>query len=57
MIAYLEGQLVDQQPTHIVVEVNGVGYFVQIPLSSYKQFPSSERGVKYPASRKNADIK
>jgi Holliday junction DNA helicase RuvA len=46
MIAYLEGKLVEEKPTHIVVEIDGVGYFVQIPLSSYKKFPAAERGVR-----------
>lgn len=35
MIAYLEGTLVQKTPTHLVVDVNGVGYLVRIPLSSY----------------------
>jgi Holliday junction DNA helicase RuvA len=46
MIAYLEGQLVEENPTHIVIENNGVGYFVHIPLSSYKKFPTSALGVR-----------
>ena len=46
MIAYLEGKLVEEKPTHIVVEINGVGYFVQIPLSSYKKFPDARGGKK-----------
>ena len=35
MIAYLEGTLVQKTTTHLVVDVNGVGYLVHIPLSSY----------------------
>jgi Holliday junction DNA helicase RuvA len=35
MIAYLEGKLVEKNPTNIVIDVNGVGYWVNIPLSSY----------------------
>jgi Holliday junction DNA helicase RuvA len=46
MITYLAGKLVEEKPTHIVIENNGVGYFVQIPLSSYKKFLSVEKGVK-----------
>lgn len=46
MISYLEGKLVEESPTHIVVENNGVGYFVQIPLSSYKKFPPTSDGIK-----------
>ncbi|HIE03884.1 MAG TPA: Holliday junction branch migration protein RuvA [Candidatus Latescibacteria bacterium] len=35
MIAYLSGKLAQKGPTHLVVDVGGVGYFVHIPLSSY----------------------
>lgn len=36
MIAFVEGRLVEKQPTHIVVEVGGIGLAVSIPLSSYR---------------------
>ena len=35
MIAYLEGKLVEKNPTHLILDVNGIGYSVRIPLSSY----------------------
>lgn len=35
MIVFLEGELVEKQPTHAVVNVNGIGYEISIPLSSY----------------------
>ena len=35
MIAYLEGKLAVNSPTHLVVDVAGVGFFVHIPMSSY----------------------
>lgn len=35
MFAYLEGRLAVKAPTHIILDVNGVGYEVHIPLSSY----------------------
>jgi Holliday junction DNA helicase RuvA len=46
MITYLEGKLVEEEPTHIVVENDGVGYFVHIPVSSYKKFPNASNGIK-----------
>jgi len=46
MITYLEGHLVEEKPTYIVVENHGVGYFIRIPLSSYKKFPPSQDGVR-----------
>lgn len=39
MIAFLAGQLVEALPTHVVVDVNGVGYEVFIPLSSFDKLP------------------
>jgi Holliday junction DNA helicase RuvA len=35
MIASLKGTLIQKQPTSIIVEVQGVGYEVRIPLSTY----------------------
>lgn len=37
MFAYLEGRLVVKTPTYVILDVNGVGYEVHIPLSSYKR--------------------
>lgn len=39
MIAYLKGQLIKSAPDHVVIEVNGIGYRVFIPLSSYENLP------------------
>lgn len=35
MIWFLEGVLAHKSPTHLVIDVGGVGYSVHIPLSSY----------------------
>lgn len=44
MITFLEGVVDDKQPTHVVMNVGGVGYEVVIPLSSYDRLPAvSER--------------
>ncbi len=39
MIAFLEGLLVEKDPTRIVLNVGGVGYEVFIALSSYDRLP------------------
>ena len=39
MIAYLKGQLIHKSPEHAVVDVNGVGYKVFTPLSTYYSLP------------------
>jgi len=43
MITFLEGVLVESLPTQIVVDVQGVGYQVFIPLSSYDRLPEVGR--------------
>ena len=40
MITFLNGKLVTALPTQAVVDVNGVGYEVFIPLSSYDKLPA-----------------
>jgi Holliday junction DNA helicase RuvA len=37
LIAYLEGRLIEKNPTHLILDVSGVGYSVNIPVSSYSQ--------------------
>lgn len=40
MITFLEGRIEEKQPTHVVVNVGGIGYEVIIPLSSYDRLPA-----------------
>ncbi len=40
MITFLEGILIEAYPTHVVLNVHGVGYHVSIPLSSYDRLPA-----------------
>ena len=46
MITFLQGKLVEALPTQVVVNVNGVGYEVLIPLSSFDKLPASGGDVK-----------
>jgi holliday junction DNA helicase RuvA len=46
MIAFLHGKLVDALPTRVTLNVNGVGYEVLIPLSSYDKLPAPGNEVK-----------
>ena len=39
MIAFLKGILIEALPTKVVIDVNGVGYEVLIPLSSFDKLP------------------
>lgn len=38
MIAFLKGEIVTCEATYLVIEVGGVGYHVNIPLSAYDAF-------------------
>lgn len=40
MIAFLNGHIVEKQPTRLLLEVGGVGYELLIPLSSYDRLPA-----------------
>ncbi len=40
MISYLKGILVQKQPEGVVVEVNGIGFFVRTPLSTSEAMPA-----------------
>ncbi|HZL12582.1 MAG TPA: Holliday junction branch migration protein RuvA, partial [Verrucomicrobiae bacterium] len=46
MITFLHGKLVEALPTQVVVEVNGVGYEILIPLSSFDKLPSPGQEIK-----------
>lgn len=39
MIGRIRGQLVHKQPPHILVEVGGVGYEIQVPMTTLFQLP------------------
>lgn len=42
MIAYLKGKLVHKDPTHVIIEVGGVGYHVHISLNTYSAIKDRE---------------
>jgi Holliday junction DNA helicase RuvA len=46
MITFLQGKLVEALPTQVVVDVNGVGYEVLIPLSSFDKLPAPGHEIK-----------
>lgn len=46
MIAFLQGKIVESLPTRVVVEVQGIGYEVLIPLSSFDKLPPPGGEVK-----------
>jgi holliday junction DNA helicase RuvA len=46
MITFLHGKLVEALPTHVVLDVQGVGYEALIPLSSYDKLPQPGHDVR-----------
>lgn len=46
MITFLHGKLVEALPTQVTIDVNGVGYEVLIPLSSFDKLPQPEQPLK-----------
>ncbi|MEM1060073.1 MAG: Holliday junction branch migration protein RuvA [Verrucomicrobiota bacterium] len=46
MIAFLAGRVVEAYPTHVLLDVNGVGYEALIPMSTYDRLPAPDGKVK-----------
>lgn len=46
MISYLHGTIVQKSPTELVIDVNGVGYLVNIPLSTFERLEHADGQVK-----------
>lgn len=46
MIEFLDGVLAEAFPTHVVINVHGVGYHAFIPLSSYDKLPAPGAQVR-----------
>jgi holliday junction DNA helicase RuvA len=42
MIAFLKGKLVYLDPTHVIIDVNGVGYHVNVSLQTYSAIKAQE---------------
>ncbi|WP_069676819.1 Holliday junction branch migration protein RuvA [Formosa sp. Hel1_33_131] len=42
MITHIQGKLVQKTPTHVIIDCNGIGYFVNISLHTFSQIPDQE---------------
>lgn len=47
MFHHLKGKLVEKNPTYVVVECNGVGYFLNISLHTFSLLPIDENVMLY----------
>lgn len=45
MIAWVEGVLREREPTHVIVDVNGVGYELKTSLRTFEQLPEPGKTV------------
>ncbi|MGH8283513.1 MAG: Holliday junction branch migration protein RuvA [Gammaproteobacteria bacterium] len=46
MIGFLRGQLLRRQPPHLLIEVHGVGYEVEAPMSTFYSLPEAGAEVQ-----------
>ena len=42
MITHIKGKLVEKSPTSVVIDVNGVGYLINISLNTFSAIPDQE---------------
>jgi len=52
---YLSGRLVARKPSHVVLDVNGIGYRIEIPLSTYEKLPREGAARLYTYFRVSED--
>jgi Holliday junction DNA helicase RuvA len=55
MIAYIKGRLIEKSPTKIVVEVNGIGYDINISLNTFEKIGDDENITIYTHLQKKED--
>ena len=42
MITHVQGKLVEKTPTSVIIDVNGIGYLVNISLNTFSSIPDKE---------------
>lgn len=47
MITHLRGEIIEKSPAHLVVECNGVGYFVNISVNTFSHYQKLSKGFVY----------
>ncbi len=45
MIGYLTGKLISKKPTQIILDVNGVGYIINITISTFESLPKNDNEI------------
>ena len=55
MITYIKGRLIEKSPTKIVVEVNGIGYDINISLNTFEKIGDEENITIYTHLQRKED--
>lgn len=42
MITHIQGRLIEKNPTDVVIDCNGIGYFINISLHTFSELPTTE---------------
>lgn len=45
MYDYIKGEIKEISPTHIILDNNGIGYFINISINTYSKFSGKESGI------------
>ena len=40
MIAFVEGKIAEKEPTHVIIDVGGIGYHIHISLQTFSEIKS-----------------
>lgn len=43
MIAFIEGKIAEKEPTHVVIDIGGIGYHINISLQTFSEIKSKEK--------------
>ncbi|MDA3929148.1 MAG: Holliday junction branch migration protein RuvA [Prolixibacteraceae bacterium] len=47
MLEYLNGQLIELNPAHTVIDINGIGYFIHISVNTYSALSGQKKAQLY----------
>ncbi|MFV0531146.1 MAG: Holliday junction branch migration protein RuvA [Flavobacteriales bacterium] len=42
MITHIQGKLIEKNPSYVVIDCSGVGYFINITINTYEKIPDKE---------------
>ncbi|HEB83749.1 MAG TPA: Holliday junction branch migration protein RuvA, partial [Bacteroidetes bacterium] len=56
MIDRIEGELIEREPTHAVMDVGGIGFHISISLQTYEALPGEGRAKLYTHLHVREDI-